>query len=159
MALQNSLIWFLVFCLVWAPIAFYFGFLRPTKTGAWQHQAAFIVDILMLVPIISFVLFQQSGAIERLELEGFSAHSSIVESVGITNGTGAEPEWVFEAADSAEKILDYYRAPQSRPEWELTTDSKVMLILKRGEQRMTIGASDRSGYTSLMFRLSNAGDL
>ena len=157
--MQNSLIWILVFCLAWAPIAFYFGFLRPAKTGAWQHQAALIIDLFLLVPIIGFVLFQQSGAIKRLELEGFSAHPSILESVGLTNGAGTEPEWVFEAAESSEEILDYYRASQSRPEWTLTTDSEVILILRRGEQRMTIAASDRSGYTSLMFRLSNADDL
>ena len=94
--MDHTLIFLLIFSLALAVVSYYFGIHRPLPVGAWRSQSAFVVLTFMLIPILVYVLVDQSGAIGRLEGTGIRAHPGIKESVGIANGKGDNPTWVFE---------------------------------------------------------------
>jgi hypothetical protein len=151
--MQSSLLWLLLFCLVMAAISYYLGFVRPPVVLAWLSQASFITLLFLLIPVLLYVLNQQRGAVGRLEQAGFSGPPVKVESVGFGNGIGEKPTWLFEAEGEAMGILDFYRSPDSRSEWELTADGGQMLVFKRGGEAMTVTGISRNSATSLMFNL------
>jgi len=142
-----------------AGISFYLGFVRPPRVLAWQSKAAFLVFLFMLAPLLVYVLLTQSQAVERLEELGFSAHPGTIEAVGVANGVGENPVWLFKVEDDGERVLDFYRKPGSHPGWELKTDSGNMLIFRQGGRRVTIAAGKRGGVTSLMFSHSREESL
>ena len=152
--MQRDLVLLLLFCLLMAGVSFYLGFIRPPRVVAWLSQAAFLVFTFMLAPILVYVLWQQGGAVERLEALGFAAHPSIVEAVGIANGVGERPVWLFRASDEAAAVLDFYRRGDKRRDWTLKTDGGSMLIFTRSGEKVTVAASQRGGHTSLMFSYS-----
>ena len=158
--MQNSLVWLFVFCLFMAGLSYYIGFVRPPRVLAWLSKAGFLIWLFLLTPILVYVLYQQSGSIDRLESTGFVAHPGIVESVGIANGVGENPTWLFRINSDGTDILEYYRSPDSRPGWEMSGGNEMVLMFKRERQRMAVAVRKGWSDSSLMFRLSkeqNAG--
>ena len=154
--MQTSLVYLFFFCLFMAALTFYIGFIRPPKVMAWLAQAAFLMWMFLLTPVLGYVLYQQSGAIDRLESTGFKAHPAIIESVGIANGLGAEPTWLFKIEDDLMEIMDFYRLAESHPGWEMLGESKTVLTFERGSERMTLAGRKGWSDSSLMFSMSKS---
>jgi hypothetical protein len=137
-----------------AGLSFYIGFVRPPRVLAWLSKAGFIIWLFLLSPILGYVLYQQSGSIDRLESTGFVAHPDIEESVGIANGVGENPIWLFKINSDGTDILEYYRSPDSRPGWEMSGGNEMVLMFKRERQRMAVAVRKGWSDSSLMFSLS-----
>jgi len=78
---------------------YYFGFVRPPKVLAWLQQATFILMLLMMIPLVSFALWKQAGAVERLANTGVKPHPGILHSVGLATGPST---WVFKAKNTSD---------------------------------------------------------
>ncbi|MDT8395210.1 MAG: hypothetical protein RRA32_02030 [bacterium] len=156
--MQTSLILLFLFSLVMAGISFYIGFMRPQRPGTWLSKAGFIIWLFLLAPFLAYVLYQQSGSVERLEKTGFIAPPSMEESVGLACGTGSEPTWMFKAKGDPDSILTYYRSPETRPGWTLVAETPQILSFVQGEKRMDIFASEGWGSASVMYKLSAGSD-
>jgi len=65
--MQPTLIGLLLACVALAALFFYFGFVHPERRYNARAQAGFLVLTVMLIPLISFVLVQQAGALSRLQ--------------------------------------------------------------------------------------------
>ncbi len=106
---------------------------------AFLQQTTFVVTTFILIPFLLIVLWLQWVAKDRLVETGIIPHPSITETVGITVGVGAHPIWMFDVEASASDVADFYRATANRPGWDLTTDTPILLILRRGSETMVIG--------------------
>ena len=156
--MQTSLILLFIFSLVMAGISFAIGFLRPQRPGTWLSKAGFIIWLFLLAPFLTYVLYQQQGSVDRLEATGFTAYPGIEEAVGMANGAGEEPTWLFKVEGDPDSILEYYRSPETRTGWSLVAETPQLLSLVQGQKRMDIFASKGWGRTSLMYKLSAARD-
>ena len=152
--MQQSIIILLILCILLAILGFYFGFIRPPRVMAWLQQSTFLIMTFMLIPIILLVLYSQDGSLERLTETGFMLHPAITESVGIGYGKGTNPTWVFEINSNKNEIRDFYLSAENTGEWTLSTDSDIMLIYKKGNQRMTIGIREGRSANTLIFTLN-----
>jgi hypothetical protein len=153
--MQTSLILLYIFCLVMAGLSFYLGFLRPPRPGTYLSKAGFIIWLFLLAPFLTWVLFQQHGSIERLEQAGFVAHPAIEESVGIANGVGSTPTWLFKVDEEPDTILQFYRSPDTHNDWKLAAETPALLTFFREGKRMDVLASKGWSDTSLMFKLTD----
>ena len=150
--MQTSLILLYIFCLVMAAISFYIGFMRPYRPGTYLSKAAFLLWLFLLAPFLTWVLYQQSGSIDRLEQTGFTAHPAIEESVGVANGVGSTPTWLFKVKGEPNAILQYYRSPDTRQGWKLVAETPALLTFVSGGKRMDVLAAKGWSDTSLMFK-------
>jgi hypothetical protein len=123
---DTSLILLLVFLIAVEIQAFYFGFVSPPRTGAWLQQASFVILSFLLIPLLVYVLYSQAAAASRLGKYGIEAHPAIDSSIGIGNGYGDNPTWIFELKSDGEDILEFYRQDSSS-----TRESKTMTIASR----------------------------
>ena len=144
--MDASLILLLVALIALNIQSYYFGWVRPPKVAAWLQQASFIVLTFLLIPLLVYSLYSQSQAESRLEDYGIVPHPAIKNAVGIANGRGDNPIWLFELEDN-EPALDFYRnLPESAP-WDLSDDLGIQLIFTQQSRTLTIvqsGAPDRS---------------
>ena len=154
--MQTSLILLFLFTLVMAGISFFIGFMRPQRPGTWLSKAGFIIWLFLLAPFLTYVLYQQQGSVTRLEATGFTAYPGIEEAVGMTNGAGEEPTWLFKVKGDPDSILMYYRSPETRPGWSLVAETPQLLSLVQGKKHMDIFASKGWGSTSVMFKLTDS---
>ncbi len=152
--MQNTLVYLCIFCLFMAGLTYYIGFIRPPRVLAWLSKAGFLIWLFLLAPILGYVLYQQSGSIDRLEKKGFKAHPAIVESVGISNGVGTNPTWLFKISGDGRDVLEFYRSPEAHAGWEMTGGNDQVLLFRRGNEKMAVAV--RNGWTenTLMFSLS-----
>jgi len=158
--MQISLIYLLLFSIIMSVLTFYIGFVRPPRVLAWLSQAAFLMWLFFLIPVLGYVLFQQNGAIERLESTGFATHPAITESVGIANGVGSNPTWLFKIEGDLRQIMDFYRSDDSHPGWEMKGGNDKVMIFEKGNEQMAVAARKGWSDSSIMFSLSkvqNAG--
>jgi energy-coupling factor transporter transmembrane protein EcfT len=153
--MQSSLIFLFIFSLVMAGISFFIGFMRPYRPGTYLSKAGFIIWLFLLAPFLTWVLYQQSGSVDRLEHTGFTAHPATVEAVGLANGAGENPTWLFKVDATPDEVLDFYNAPESHPGWALVAKTPKLLMFRKGEKKMDIFASDDWRNTSVMYKLSS----
>jgi hypothetical protein len=144
--MENSLLYLLIFSLALALQGYYFGIYRPLPALAWLAQSAFVIATFMLMPILVYVLVEQSGAIKRLESTGIQPYPGIKESVGIANGKGDNPTWMFEVQASSAEINEFYRATENTGDWSFQGDDGIFLRFRRNDQVMKIAFRD--GYSS-----------
>ena len=152
--MQTSLIYLFVFSLLMAGLTFYIGYIRPPRVLAWLAQAAFLMWLFVLTPVLGYVLYQQNGAMDRLEQTGFAAHPSIAESVGIANGLGSEPTWLFKVEGDLKEIMDFYRLADSHPGWEMNGGNDKILIFEKGSEQKAIAVREGWSDNSIMFSMS-----
>ena len=137
-----------------AGISYYLGFVRPYRPGTYLSKAGFLIWLFLLAPFLIYVLYQQQGSVKRLEGKGFRAHPAIVEAIGMANGAGEKPTWLFKVKGDPETILDFYRSPETRPGWTLAAETPQLLAFVNGPNQMHIFATKEWGSTSVMFKLS-----
>ena len=136
--MQPQLMVLLFICIVFAAQGFYFGFVRPPKVLAWLQQATFILMLFMMIPLVSFALWKQVGAVERLASTGVKPHPGILHPIGLATGPSA---WVFKAKSNPEDIKSFYHSEDSFEGWEIISSSGNMLIVSNGDEKMTISMS------------------
>jgi hypothetical protein len=157
---QTSLVAFLVILLIAAIASYRFGFKRPWHVLQHRLQAAFVVLVFLLIPLVVAVLWQQTRATDELADIGIVPHPSLTESAGIdpSRRQAGERVWLFHSDQSPATVLDFYRNPGTRPEWQLTSESPMLLTLRRGAQRLTIAASESRTETVVVYSLRHETD-
>ena len=149
--MQSSLIFLLIFSLLLALQGYYFGFYRPPPVLAWLAQSAFVIATFMLVPILVYVLIMQSGAIGRLQVAGIRPYPGIQESIGIANGKGDNPTWMFEVQASSAEINEFYRTAENIGDWSFHSDDGIYLRFRRNDKVMKIAFRDGHSSDTLIY--------
>ncbi|NCF18602.1 MAG: hypothetical protein GWP63_10195 [Haliea sp.] len=153
--MDTSLILLLVFLIAVEIQAFYFGFVSPPRTGAWLQQASFVILSFLLIPLLVYVLYSQAAAASRLGKYGIEAHPAIDSSIGIGNGYGDNPTWIFELKSDGEDILEFYRQDSSRDGWVLVEDNSLLLRFTRESKTMTIASRDSPDSKTLIIMIKS----
>lgn len=139
--MQPTLIGLLLAFIALAALFFKLGFFDRDIGLTYRAQAGFLVLTVMLIPLISFVLVQQAGALSRLQSYDIVPLPNIGNVVGIAAGQGPVPVWVFGGKVTDASVLDFYDDPATRPGWEIGERGATMLILRRDGARLSISAS------------------
>lgn len=150
--MDSSLILTLVGLIALDIQSFYFGFLRPPRVLAWLQQASFVMLTFLLIPVLIYTLYSQSRAVDRLAFHGIEPHPAISNAVGIANGQGDSPIWVFKLQE-IDNALDFYRNSSDSMAWKLIDDFGRQLRFTRGDDTLTIvqsGAPDGSTMAYLI---------
>lgn len=148
--MQPQLVVLLIICAVLASQGYYFGFVRSPKALAWLQQATFILMLFMIIPLVSLVLWKQSGAVERLASTGVKPHPGILYPVGLATGPS---KWVFKAKSTPEDIISFYHLKDSLDGWVLISRSDSMLIVANGEENMTISMSRNTDSQTIIYMM------
>lgn len=146
--MQTQLLALLIIFVILAAQGYYFGFVRPPKALAWLHQATFILMIFMMIPLVSFVLWKQAGAVERLASRGVNPHPDIVYPIGVATGPGT---WVFKAKSTPEDIVSFYHLEDNLAGWKMVSSSDNMLVFFNGDEKMTISMSQDADSTTIIY--------
>lgn len=118
--------------------AYYFGFISPPPILAWLQQACFTVFTFLLIPLLIYVLYSQAGSVGRLEQHGIESHPAIQHAIGIANGLGENPTWVFQLNSDEDNLLAFYKQSLSSAKWKLTEETELYLRYTLAEQTLTI---------------------
>ena len=148
--MQPELIVLLISCVVLAAQGYYFGFVRPPKVLAWLQQATFVLMLFMMLPLVSFALWKQSGAVERLASTGVKPHPDILHAIGLATGPST---WVFKSKSNPEDVKSFYHSEDSLQGWELISSSDDMLIVSNGDEKMTISMSRNADSTTIIYMI------
>jgi hypothetical protein len=140
--------------MVLAGQGYYYGFVRPPKVLYWLQQSTFIISLFILTPLLSYVLYSQSGAKKRLEVIGLRPHPAIVESIGLGNGTGDNPVWVFKIDAEKNQVMDFYKTRDNIDGWIMTLEHDFIMMFERGSQRMMIAYREGWNSKTLAFNLN-----
>jgi hypothetical protein len=140
------MLYLLVFCIFLSIQGYYFGFIRPPAVLAWLSQATFVTSTFLLTPFLVFALVNQAGAIERLEETGLQPHPGIIESVGIANGQGDQPTWVFAVRANSRDIREFYTSTANIGDWSFEGDDGLYMRFTKDGMEMKIAHQD--GHTS-----------
>ena len=107
--METSLILILSISLSFAALLYYvFIVKRQLDIGA-RGVAGMIVILVVITPILLMVIFNQSGAEQRLRKYGFNPHPDFTGSVGIATGSGKHPIWLFSTNAKTESIVQFYK--------------------------------------------------
>jgi hypothetical protein len=150
---QSSLIYLLIFFVVLALQGYYFGFVRPPVVLAWLQQATFVIATFLMIPILVYVLVSQSGAIGRLENTGIRPYPGITESVGVGNGVGDHPTWIFEVQASSGDVRKFYSSAENTGDWSFHGDDGIFLRFRKGDLEMKIAHRDSWSSDTLIYML------
>lgn len=134
--------------------AAWFGFIKPVRVLAWLQQASFVFAFFILIPLVLFVLHGQATAVERLEAIGLKPHPAIRHTVGIANGRGENPTWIFSLDDGASKVLDFYRTVLLDTPWQNSEDNYLYLRYHKPGQTLTIANRQQLAGASLIISVT-----
>lgn len=154
--MQTSLFLLLIFSLFLSLQGYYFGFYRPPKVSAWLAQSTFVIATFMLMPILVYVLVTQSGAIDRLENTGIRPFPGIKESVGIANGRGDNPTWVFGVQASSDEIREFYGSAENTGDWSFEGDDGIYLRFRQNNKVMKIAFRDNWSSHTLIYIIEDS---
>ena len=121
------------------------------KVLAWLAQSTFVITTFMLMPTLIYVLVIQSGAIERLENMGIRPYPGIKESVGVANGRGDNPTWIFEVQANGDEIRQFYSSAENTGDWSFQGDDGIYLRFRRNDQVMKIAFRDNWSSDTLIY--------
>lgn len=152
--MQISLVVFLIVLLIFAVVSYRLAFRMRFYGMQFLSKAAFTFLVFVLIPL-ALVVRHQARAKSELTRIGIIPHPSLTEAVGIATGRSLRDErrWLFHSQQRPANVLGFYRDSITRPEWRLTLESPVMLILQRGSQRLTIAANTSATETVVMYSL------
>ena len=156
--MQGSLIFMLLVCFVLSLQGYYFGFFRPLAVLAWLAQSTFVISTFLLIPILIYVLVSQSGAIERLENTGIRPYPGIVESIGLGNGWGDNPTWMFEVHANSGEVREFYSSPENTGDWSFQGDDGIYLRFRKNDLVMKIAFSDNWSSDTLIYKIEKESD-
>jgi len=130
--MQNSLLVFGVLAVVSMlaiTIAIVRSKLQQNAYGPGKVFAAGVNGVLIVV--IGFYLYQQSTALDRLHGIGIKTPAKIGHVVGMANGTGAKPLWVFKYSGSESDLIAFYAAEKHRPGWSIMGVQNGRILLRQ----------------------------
>jgi hypothetical protein len=153
--MQNSLILLLIFSFVLSLQGYYFGIYKPLRVLPWLAQSTFVIATFLLMPTIVYVLVTQSGAIKRLENAGIQPFPGIKESVGIANGRGDNPTWIFEVQASSNEIREFYSSTENAGDWSFQSDDGIYLRFRRDDQVMKIAFQDDWSSDTIIYTIED----
>ena len=154
--MQNSLLFLLIFSLVLSLQGYYFGFHRPLAVLSWLAQSTFVIATFLLIPVLIYVLVTQAGAIERLGNTGIRPYPGIKESVGIANGRGSNPTWVFEVQATRDEIREFYRAAENTGDWSFQGDDGVNMRFIKNDRLLKIAYRDSGSPDTLIYIIEDS---
>jgi hypothetical protein len=135
--------------------SFYFGFYRQPRTGAWLQQSSFVVLTFFLIPFLIYVLYLQSTSIDALENHGIKKHPAIKNAVGIGNGRGENPSWVFALHSNEDNVLEFYKSPNISTGWELIEENYLFSRYVSEDKQLTIAHKTSYDKETLIFTISD----
>jgi hypothetical protein len=154
--MQSSLIFLLIVFIALSLLGYYYGFFRPTVVAAWLSQASFMISTFMMIPILVYVLVSQSGAIERLENTGIRPYPGITESVGLGNGQGDNPTWIFEVRASSGEIREFYSSAQNTGDWAFQGDDGIFLRFRKNDQVLKIAYREDGSSDAIIYIIESS---
>ena len=154
--MQNSLILLLIFSFVLSLQGYYFGIYKPLRVLPWLAQSTFVIATFLLMPTIVYVLVTQSGAIKRLENAGIQPFPGIKESVGIANGRGDNPTWIFEVQASSNEIREFYRSAENTGDWSFQGDDGSNMRFRKNDRLLKIAYRDSGSPDTLIYIIEDS---
>jgi hypothetical protein len=145
-------VWLLLALLAMAAVSCHYGFRRPPPVSAGRLQAAFLLTVCMLIPLVSYALALQSGAQARLARLGIEPHPAIRHVVGIAAGQGDWPIWVFATRGGGDAALGFYDDPARHRDWEVLERGAKILVLGRGDARLSVSSSGSGARETLIYQ-------
>lgn len=109
---------------------------------------AFVLMLFMMVPLFSFALWKQSGAVERLASTGVTPHPGIQHAIGLATGPSI---WVFKSKSTTEDLKSFYHSEEGLDGWELISSSDDMLIVSNGHESMSISTSLNADSNTIIY--------
>ena len=152
--MQPSIIAILIFLIFFAVLSYYLGFIRPPFVLDFIPKSIFIFSVFLIIPFLTFALWTQTSEKNRLQETGVVPHPSIEHAVGMTISLTEHPTWIFSVDPSLQTATDFYLDEDNRPGWDILSDDPEMLLLKRGEETMSISVSNTRGDASIIYMLS-----
>ena len=148
--MEISLILILGVSLSFAALLYYvFVVKRQLDIGA-RGVAAMIAILVIITPILLMVLFNQSGAEQRLKKLGFNPHPDFTASVGVATGMGENPIWLFSTNAKTETIVKFYKSKDNHHGWSLISESYNRLVFVKKDKKISISVSNENVYFTLM---------
>jgi hypothetical protein len=149
-AMQPQIVILLIICILLAAQGYYFGFVRPPRALAWLQQATFALMLFMIIPLVLFALWKQSGAVGRLESTGVRPDPGILHAIGLATGPST---WVFKSTSTPEDLRSFYHSQEGLDGWELISSSNDMLIISNGREKMAISMSRNGNSTTTIYTM------
>ena len=83
------------------------------------------------------------------------AGSASDSSIGIGNGYGDNPTWIFELKSDGEDTLEFYRKDSNRDGWILVEDNDLLLRFMQGPRTMTIASRESPDRKTLTIMIKS----
>lgn len=135
--------------------SFYFGFYRKTQLSLSLQKASFVITGILLIPFLVYALFSQAGSEQRLANFGIPIHPDFAYTIGIRNGYGDNPTWVYALKKDAKDVLSFYESSKLDPTWKLKEINPLYLLYVTDTKRIMIAHSRRYGRESVIITVSD----
>lgn len=136
--METPLLLILGACLSFAALLYYFLIIKRETDLGWRGRSGIFVIIFVITPVLLIVLFNQSGAEDRLRKTGFNPYPDFSSSVGTATGTGEKPIWLFSTDSKADSVLLFYKEEKNHHGWSLIAEDHNKLVFEKGRQTMSI---------------------
>ena len=147
--MQTSLILILGISLSFAALLYYVFIVKRQLDIGSRGVAGMIVILVIITPIILMVIFNQSGAEQRLKKYGFNPHPDFTGSVGIATGSGENPIWLFSTNTKTEFIVKFYKQADNHDGWVLISENNSRLVFVKKGKKMSINISNKNVFFTL----------
>ncbi len=148
--MEISLIIILSFTLLFAVLLYYVFIVKRKHDLGARGIAGMIVMIAIIAPILLMVLFNQSGAEQRLKEMGFNPHPDFTGSIGIATGSGENPIWIFSTNAETESIVHFYKERDNHDGWSLISENHNRLFFIKKDKKMSISVSNKKVFFTLI---------
>ena len=142
--MESSLILTLGLSLLYAASLYYIFIVKRLRDLGSDGVAGMIVILVVITPIILMVLYNQSGADQRLKKYGFNPHPDFTSSVGIATGSGEHPTWLFSTNAKIESIVEFYKKLDNHKGWLLISENNNRLVFVKEGEKMSININDEN---------------
>lgn len=151
-------VWLLLALIAFAVLSFYLGFVRRDPLFAWRSQAAFVVLVFLLIPVVAVALYQEGRALRTLEryLPAYPERSDVM-AVPLVD---SDVLLMLTTAAGRDEVIAWYRNPEHRPNWAIESESELGLYLVRGDERLAIEVTENAAGSrrTIFYRLRDSAE-
>ena len=142
--METSLILILGISLFYAALLYYLFIVKRLKDLGSQGVAGMMVILFVIAPIVLIVVFNQSGAEQRLKEYGFNPHPDFTSSIGVATGSGENPIWLFSTETKTESIVQFYKKAENHDGWLFIRENNNGLVFVKKDKKMLINISNEN---------------
>lgn len=81
--------------------------------------------------VLVFYLHQQSIALDKLHGIGIRTPDELGHVVGLANGSGPKPFWMFDYEGDVSELVEFYQTASNRPGWTLVQIKQGRILLRQ----------------------------